>query len=137
MPLPTNTNRVLLASAARTVATASAKQQDMYARALRLYLSITANSGTGGLQVVFRGYDRVSGTPVALSSGGMPASQTGVWVYEMYTGALPGQIPGDALAFGQILDVCPRPVPYQWDAFVRTLDGSSYTYSLSAELITL
>lgn len=123
----TKTSRVLLTSAARTVQTSSLMQTDMAATSLRLFLNVTAVSGSGGLYVVIRAYDKVSGNSVELTSGGDPINQTGCYAYEM------GMCP-DA-PFGNLRDAASRSVPYQWDALVKTLDASSYTYSLSAEII--
>ncbi len=121
------TSRVLLASAARTASTASSKQTDIDAPALRLYLSVTGAPGGQGLTVVIRGYDKVSGGTVELTTGGDPVTQPGVYAYEMSFAPDP--------PFGNVRDVASRSVPYQWDAFVKHQDGLSWTYSLSAEII--
>lgn len=69
------TQRILLESAARTASTACAQQTDKHHRTARVYLNVTAASGTGGLKVVFRGYDKVSGNAAALSAGEIPRSR--------------------------------------------------------------
>jgi len=88
--LGVKTSRTLLASASRTASTACAKQTDVDAAALRLYLDVSAISGSGGLWAVFRGYDRVSGHTVELSTGGDAISQIGTYCYELC------QFPGTA-----------------------------------------
>lgn len=120
----------LLESAARTATVASPKQQHYACRAIRLYLNITAASGTGGLQPIIRGYDLVSGTAVALSTGGTAIVATGCYVYEMGLGLL------STAKQGNIEECQNRPAPVQWDVSIAVGDASSYTYSLSAEVIT-
>jgi hypothetical protein len=121
------TSRVLLTSAARTANTNAAQQTDTAASALRLYLNVTAASGTGGLYVVLRGYDKVSQNTVELTQGGDPVNQTGCYAYEISLAPDPPA--------GNLKDAVSRSIPYQWDALVKHLDGSSYTYSLSAEIV--
>ena len=127
MPTGIKTSRILLTSAARTASTATLLQTDMEAAALRLYLSMTAVPGGTGVVVVIRGYDKVSGGSVELTTGGDPVTQPGVYAYEMSFAPDP--------AFGNVREAASRSVPYQWDAQVKHLDGLSYTYSLSAEII--
>lgn len=141
MPNP-KTARVLLPGAARTASAASPVQQDEFYIAARFYLTITAASGSGGLKVVVRGYDRVAGSgsaqgasspaqtytgaAVALSTGGTPVTATGTYVYEF--------TPWGGTARGNIEQVTQMAMPYLWDAQIIAGDGSSYTYSLSVEL---
>jgi hypothetical protein len=120
----------LLESAARTATVASAKQQHFSARAIRLYLNITVASGTGGLQPIIRGYDLISGTAVNLSTGGTAIVATGCYVYELGLGLL------STAKQGNIEECQNRPAPVQWDVSVAVGDASSYTYSLSAEVLT-
>jgi hypothetical protein len=135
------TARVLIASGAATASQASKVQQDEHARGIRLYLTITASSGTGGLQVVIRGYDRVPGAgnaqdaglpanpitggTVQLSAGGAPVTQVGTYAYELS--------PQGGTPRGAVMDVTQAALPWRWDALVVAADNSSYTYSLSAE----
>jgi len=122
-----NVQRTLLPSAARTVATACPVQNEVTARALRLYLSVTAASGTGGLQPIIRGYDKVSGNTVSLSTGGTAIVAVGTYCYEMGLGI--------GAASGNIKECQNRPAPVQWDVNVVAGDGTSYTYSLSVEVL--
>jgi hypothetical protein len=136
----TKTSRLLLSSAARTVATASKVQQDEHARGVRLYLTITvAVAGTGGLQVVVRGYDRApgagvatgqsgvvyAGVPVVLTGPGTAQTTTGTYVYEMS--------PYGGIVRTNVLAATVAALPWAWDAEVLVGDATSYTYSLSAE----
>lgn len=120
----------LLESAARTATQATPKQQHYACKAIRLYLNITVASGTGGLQPVIRGYDLISGATVSLSTGGTAIVATGCYVYEMGLGLL------STAKQGNIEECQNRPAPVQWDVNVVAGDSSSYTYSLSAEVIT-
>ena len=122
----TKVSRVLLTSAARTASTASPQFTDMDAQALRFYLNITSAPGGAGVSVVLRGYDKVSGGKVELTTGGLPASQVGTYAYEISFAPDP--------AFGNIREAVSRAIPYTWDALVKHFDGLSYTYSLSAEV---
>jgi hypothetical protein len=119
--------RTLLASAARTAAIAAPKQTDYCAHGVRVYLDVTAASGTGGLKVIIRGYDRFSGNAVELSTGGTAITATGTYAYELY--------PNAAAAAGKVADAVSRELPVQWDAEVTAGDSSTYTYSLSCEVL--
>lgn len=124
--LTVKNTRVLLASAARTAITACPKQADPFCIGVRLYLSVTAASGTGGLQPIVRAYDRVSGNSVALSTGGTAITATGTFVYEFY--------PNAAAAANNVKEAISRVLPALWDVSVTHGDGSSYTYSISCEV---
>jgi hypothetical protein len=121
------TQRVLLSSGARTATTASGQQTDYLLLAVRLYLNVTAASGAGGLQPILRGYDKVSGNAVALSTGGTAITATGLYVYEFGLNV--------AAAAGNVKEAVSRFLPVQWDVDVVHGDGSSYTYSLSADVV--
>lgn len=126
MSVAIKVRRVLLASAARTVATACPQQTDDVLQYVRLYLNITVASGLGGLQPIIRGYDRVSGASVALSTGGTAIVATGLYVYEF--------MPTAQAKAGNVEETLSRMIPCVWDVNVAVGDSSSYTYSLSAEL---
>ena len=118
--------RALLASAARTASTACAQQADSIQQFVRLYLNVTAASGTGGLQPQIRGYDKISGSAVAITTGGAAIQATGLYVYELVSSA--------NAAAGAVKESLARFLPVQWDVNVVHGDGSSYTYSLSCEV---
>jgi hypothetical protein len=123
------TSRVLLSSAARSENTAGNMQTDLAATSLRFYLDVSDAPGSGGLTVVVRGYDRVSGNSVELTTGGAAqAAAIGTYVYEMTDNP-------SADIFGNIMESVSRAVPYQWDALVKHADEASYTYSLSVEIV--
>ena len=119
--------RILLPSAARTVATACLVQRDEVQQYCRVYLNVTAASGTGGLTGVFRGYDKVSGLPVALSAGGAAVTAAGMYVYEM--------MPYPSAPAGAVKETVGRMLPVVWDFALAVGDASSYTYSVSCEVM--
>lgn len=122
------TSRIVLPDQNREASTASRMFTDTVALALRLYLNVTDAPGTGGLQVVIRGYDKASGNPVELTTGGALVTAPGTYCYEMTP------YPSSD-AFGQILESVSRAVPYQWDALVKHADEGVYRYSLSVEIV--
>lgn len=116
--------RVLLESAARTVATATPKQRDERACSARAYLSVTAASGTGGLTMQWRAYEKLSGTTYTLVSA-TAVTATGLYLLEI----------GDSLVAGTgNRTTLNARLPVDWDINVSVGDSSSYTYSLSVEL---
>lgn len=125
------TSRVLLANAPRTANTQTPKQQDGFTLVVRLYLNVTVASGSGGLRPVLRGYDKASGATVELTTGGTGITTTGLFCYEISGASLP------STAFGNVKEVACRSIPFQWDALVKHLDGSTYNYSLSADITSL
>jgi hypothetical protein len=130
MSVEIKAQRVLLQSAARTVTTASVQQHDAVQQAVRVYLSITAASGTGGLKVFIRGYDKVSGNPCVLNGGGAAAIVAiGTYCYEL--------MPMASTAVGGVLETVGRLLPSVWDIQTTVGDASSYTYSVSCEVLPL
>ena len=119
---------VLLASAARTADAFSAKFKDEYATGVRLILSVTAASGTGGLTPRVRAYDPVSGNTVEISQGGAAVIAVGTYAYEVF----PATTSAPA---GSVKEVVSRVLPVVWDVRVAAGDASAYTYSLSAEIV--
>ncbi len=127
MSIGIKARRILLASAARTAATASLKQTDDVQQCCRVYLNVTAASGTGGLTPTFRGYDKVSGNAVSLTTGGAAITATGLYVYEMMANA--------QTAAGNVKETVGRYLPCVWDFNIAVGDASSYTYSVSCEVM--
>jgi hypothetical protein len=123
-----NVQRSLLESAARTATVTTPVQFDYRARALRLYLNVTvAVAGTGGLQPIINGYDKISGNAIALSTGGTAIVAVGTYVYEMALAV--------AAAAGNVKEAVSRAAPVQWSVTMAVGDATSYTYSLSAEVL--
>lgn len=121
------TQRGLLASAVRTATNATPIQKDPVAQFLRVYLNVSAASGTGGLTLVIRGYDKTSGNAAKLTTGGGAIITTGIFVFEL---ASSGQVAG-----GDVKETVSRPLPCQWDVQIAHGDASNYTYSVSCEVL--
>lgn len=122
------TSRALLPNAERSESTAALKFREIPPAALRFYLNVTNVPGGGGLQVVLRGYDRISENPVELTTGGVAVTDIGTYCYEITN------YPSSA-ATGAIRESVARAIPYEWDALVKHADNALYTYSLSVELV--
>jgi hypothetical protein len=122
------TRRTLLASAARTATTVTAQQKDASQQFIRLYLSVTAASGTGGLKVIVRGYDPVTGLPAIMNTGGAGVTATGLSVFELMPNGTATGLPTG------ILETVGRILPCVWDVQVLAGDATSYTYSLGCEV---
>lgn len=118
--------RVLLESAARTATTVTQQQQDAAMRSVRLYLNVTAASGTGGLTLAIRGRDKASSDAAAIAKDTTAITATGLYVFEL--------APGIAAADSQRRLALAALLPVVWDVQIAHGDGSNYTYSLSAEL---
>lgn len=118
--------RSLLESAARTASATGPQLSDPAAQSARLYLNVTAASGTGGLTLQLRGYDKVSGTAAVIFADASAITATGLYVFEI------GPAVGAADTHRRA--VLSAFLPVVWDAKVVAGDGSSYTYSLSSEL---
>lgn len=117
--------RGLLPSATRSASTASSQMQDRNSNTARLYLNVTAASGTGGLTLQLRGYDKESGNAAVIFADGSAITATGLYVFELG--------PAVAAADSHRRAVLNAFLPVVWDVNINHGDGSNYTYSLSAE----
>jgi hypothetical protein len=122
-----NLDLTLLASAARTAATASSDQTNYNGSRVMVFLNVTVASGTGGLTVQIQGKDPVSGNYVNLNANPTAVTGTGMTTYEL---AL-----GDGAASGQVTQRTGGLLPRTWRVNVAVGDSSSYTYSLGASVI--
>ena len=118
---------VLLASAQRAATQTSGTIRNAGYRGVRVYLRISAASGTGGLKVILKGVDPVSGQTVDLNTGGTAKTATGTFAYEVY--------PNAAAAAGNVADAVSRQLPAEFKIEVNHGDASNYTYSASMELL--
>jgi hypothetical protein len=118
-----NLEGTALASAARAAQTESADIVNVNCRGAVIFLNVTAASGTGGLQVVVRGKDPVSGAYVNLNNVPTAVIATGLLVYTFYPGAT-------AVGAATFQGVLPRTFR------IRVIhgDASSYTYSVGYSL---
>ena len=116
-----------LVSAARTATTDSPDITIGNHRGIIIYLNITAASGTGGLQVVYRGKDSISGNYVNFANLPTAITATGTTAYVFY--------PGASSAAGNIKAATADPISHVGNIHVVAVDSSSYTYSVSYALI--
>lgn len=117
--------RVLLESAARTSTTTASQISDATHTSVRLYLNVTAGSGTGGLTLKLRGYDKASGNAAVIFQDASAITATGLYVFEI--------APSIAASDSHRRAALQAYLPVVWDVQVAHGDSSSYTYSLSAE----
>lgn len=120
--------RGLLPSAVRSATTACPQMQDRHSNTARLYLNVTAASGTGGLTLQLRGYDKESGSSAVIFADPNAITATGLYVFEL------GPAVGAADAHRRA--VLNAFLPVVWDVNIAAGDSSTYTYSLSAETST-
>jgi len=97
---------------------------------VRLYLNVTAGSGTGGLTLQLRGYDKASldaASPTAyvIFADSAAITATGQYVFEIG----PALAASDSHRRGALSSY----LPVVYDVNIVHGDGSSYTYSLSSE----
>jgi hypothetical protein len=122
-----NTEGTLLASAARTVATASATQTNYNARGVAVMLNVTVASGTGGLGLIIVGIDPVSSQLFQLNATPTTVTTTGKYWYEIY--------PGLGTATGQVVQRTAGLLSRSWLITLNVGDATSYTYSVGYSLI--
>jgi len=121
-----NAEGTLLASAARTNTTTSPNMTNKNAKGILVSLNVTAVSGTGGLQVVVRGHDPVTGTVYWLNALPVAVVATGINVYEV--------CPAVNTAASGVKQRTSGELPRTWSVSVIHADGSSYTYSVGYSL---
>lgn len=128
--LRNNTQGTLLSNAARTAQTLAPTMTNYNSRGVILWLTITSASGTGGLRVKIFGQDRVTSTLLDMNADPVAISATGYYGYLLYPGATSSG--GSNQYIHQATDL---PLPRTWSAIVAVGDASSYSYSLSYQLI--
>lgn len=118
-----------LASAARTASTLSSNFSTRGARGIIVYLNITAASGTGGLMPRLFGVDPLTSAVATSGSVNTPVTTVGLRVYHFGPGC--GAANQGTAAWGS--------VGVQLGALsaiqIFHNDASSYTYSVSYELV--
>ena len=118
-----------LASAARTVSTITTDISSGEYRGLILYLNVTAASGTGGLTPRLIAKDPLSGVTSVSAAASTAATTTGLRVYHFGPGV--GALAGAGVGWGAAGVMLSANFQLQ----VLHGDASSYTYSLSYELL--
>lgn len=126
-----NIEGTILASAARITSTASANQTNYNARGVLIGLSVSVASGTGGLSVIVKGINPITGTAYFLNASPTAIIATGQYVYEVYPGSSTAGAAGSNLVNQRTSSALPK----TWIAYIFHADGSSYTYSVSYQLI--
>ena len=121
-----NAEGTLLASAARTSTTTSPNMTNKNAKGILVSLNVTVASGTGGLQVVIRGHDPVTGTVYWLNALPVAVVATGINVYEV--------CPAVNTAASGVKQRTSGELPRTWSVSVIHGDSSSYTYSVGYSL---
>ncbi len=118
-----------LASAARTATTTSAAITNNNFTKLRVYINVTAASGTGGLQLQLLAKDPVTAAYNAMHSAqpATPIVATGEYYFDYAPSA--GAAAGGASA---VFSIFP---PSSLETRIVHGDASSYTYSVAYELI--
>ena len=115
----------LLEPATRTATINSPQQNGTVAKSVRLYLNVTAASGSGGLTLQLRGYEKITGNPVVLFADSAAITATGMYVFEI--------APAVGAADSHRRVVLSAYLPLVWDVNIVHGDASNYTYSLSGE----
>jgi hypothetical protein len=121
----------LLASAARTVSTATATLDLSGFRAVMLFLNISAASGTGGLRIIPEYLDPVSGSwrsPINT----VAANTVSVGLFPYFFGPGLGQL---MTATPNVGVVAALPLVSAMRFLVFATDATSYTYSLGYEAL--
>lgn len=118
-----------LASAARTASTLSSNLQTLGYRGVIVYLNVTAASGTGGLTPRLFGVDPVTLAVATSATASTAVTTVGLRIYHFGQGC--GGASGGTAAWASVGVLLGSQVAFQ----VLHGDASSYTYSLTWELI--
>jgi hypothetical protein len=117
----------VLPSAARTANANSATFTQQGYKGIRIWLTISVASGTGGLQVVLRQKNPIDGAMVEINSGGTAITTAVTRVYDLF--------PGAGAAAGFVQESLGRQLGQVFDVQVKHGDASSYTYEVRVELL--
>lgn len=115
-----NIEGIALASALRTVTTATADILNVNNKGVMVFLNVTAASGTGGLQVRIQCKDPISGTYTGMNAAPAAVIATGHTVYLF----------GPLNTSGSNITVYNGILPRTWRISVTHGDSSNYTYSV-------
>jgi hypothetical protein len=122
-----NLSGTSLASASRTSTANSGIFTNYNHRGIVLILNVTTASGTGGLQVQIQTYDFIGAVYKAINTAPTAVTTTGQYVYMLYPG-VDSTNSNNAQNVSQVL-------PQQFRVSVTHGDSSSYTYSVSYQMI--
>lgn len=124
-----NTQGTLLASAARTTNTYSPTQTNYNARGVQVIVNVTTASGTGGITVLIKGVDPVSGSSYQMNVAPSAITAKGVYVFELFPGA--STSPNGSNIHQRTAGVLPR----TWILEVLHGDSTNYQYSAGYALV--
>lgn len=119
-----NAQSTLLASAARTLTTATALQTNYNNKGVLLFFNISAIPGAGSLTLSIEGVDPISGNTITMLTGAA-LNTTGLRVYGLYP-----TFPNPAAAMAGMTLAQAGFLPRSWQARITAATGDSYTYSL-------
>jgi hypothetical protein len=117
----------VLPSAARTANTSSATFTQSGYRGIRIWLTVTVASGTGGLKVFLRQKNPIDGNMYEVNAGGALVTTAVTRVYDI--------APSVGAASGFIQESLGRQLGQTWDVLVTHGDATSYTYSVAVEML--
>jgi hypothetical protein len=123
---PSNPILAVLPSAARTANTNSATFTQTGYKGIRVWLTVTVASGTGGLKVLLRQRNPIDGSTYEVNAGGALVTSAVTRMYDFY--------PSAGAAAGFVQESLGRALSQQFDIQVTHGDASSYTYSVQVEL---
>ncbi len=126
----TTTIGTALTSNARTVTTTSATIDANGARGIIAYINVTAASGTGGLVLRVGAVDPVTLATNPIASLNVTLLTTGLRAFSIYPGN-----GGSSVAAWLFAGTAGVPLPSKFNLSVTHADASSYTYSVTYELI--
>lgn len=124
-----STTNTALASAARTASTLSSNFSTRGFRGIIVYLNITAASGTGGLTPRLFGVDPLTLAVATSAVASTPVTTVGLRVYHFGVGC--GAANAGSAAWGSVGVLLGALSAIQ----ILHADASSYTYSVSYELV--
>lgn len=118
---------ILLPSATRTATTTTVVINNPGYQALKLFLNVSAASGTGGLYPQLNYYDPVTQAPSGQTVWGTTGKTvTGLFIYQLFP-----EPSLNVLSGGLAVDF----LPSQFSISIHHGDATNYTYSLGAILL--
>jgi len=123
---------VALASSSRSASTTSPLISNHNARAILVFLDITAVSGTGGLVLKINGRDPATGKMFKLNVDTTLITAIGNYLYAVGLG-----VTKDSASQGgtqSLKQATAAPLPRQLEIFIYNQDSTTYTYSVGYAL---
>lgn len=117
----------ILPSALRIATVGSADTPNPGYKGVMVILSVSAASGTGGLQVLIEGRDPLNAGYYVLNATPAAIINVNTAVYVLY--------PGASGVAGNVTQATSLPLPDTWRVAVVHLNATNYTYSVQAVLL--